>query len=362
MAAAERAAVMDEFRYGVIGTGMMGREHIANINVIPGARVVAIADPDTGSLELGQKQANLDGSSCFHDYGELLGWGPLDAIIVATPNHTHAEVVIDVLQTEAHLLIEKPLATTVTDCDRIIDAARGHNGMVWMGLEYRYKPPIARLIEEVHAGRAGRVHMVAIREHRYPFLDKVGAWNRFKRYTGGTLVEKCCHFFDLMTLITQAAPVRVLASGAQDVNHLDEEYEGETPDILDNAYVIVDYDNGSRAMLDLCMFAEGSRNEQELYVVGDRGKIEAFVPESIVRRGERHDGTVTEFEVSDDRIAYGGLHDGSSYLQHLDFIEAVRQRAEPKVTLEDGRLAVAVGVAGHLSIDEGRPVMMDEVL
>ncbi len=287
MAAAEMAAVMDEFRYGVIGTGMMGQEHIANINVIPGARVVAIADPDTGSLELGQKQANLDGSSCFHDYGELLAWGPLDAIIVATPNHTHAEVVIDALQTEAHLLIEKPLATNVTDCDRIIDTARGHKAMVWMGLEYRYKPPIARLIEEVHAGSAGRVHMVAIREHRYPFLDKVGAWNRFKRNTGGTLVEKCCHFFDLMTLITQAEPVRVLASGAQDVNHLDEEYEGETPDILDNAYVIVDYDNGSRAMLDLCMFAEGSRNEQELYVLGDRGKIEAFVPESIVRRGER---------------------------------------------------------------------------
>ncbi len=88
--------------------------------------------------------------------------------------------------------------------------------------------------------------MVAIREHRFPFLVKVGDWNRFNRNTGGTLVEKCCHFFDLMRLVAGAEPVSVLASGAQDVNHLDERYNGEVPDILDNAYVIVDFANGVR--------------------------------------------------------------------------------------------------------------------
>jgi predicted dehydrogenase len=353
---------MDDIRYGVIGTGMMGREHIANIEAIPGAHVVAIADPNSNSLASGQELTGLDDNSCFTNYLEMLASGPIDAIVVATPNHTHVEVAIDALQTDAHLLVEKPLATTVADCDRIIDAAQDRKGLVWMGLEYRYKPTIARLIKEVEAGSAGTVRMVAIREHRFPFLDKVGNWNRFRRNTGGTLVEKCCHFFDLMNLITHASPVRVFASGAQDVNHLEEEHEGETPDILDNAYVVVDYDNGSRAMLDLCMFAEGTKNEQELSVVGDTGKVEAFVPESIVRLGERLEGTVMEVEVRDETIEYVGQHEGSSYVEHMSFANAIRQGAEPEVTLEDGRLAVAMGVAGHLSIDEGRPVMMTEVL
>jgi predicted dehydrogenase len=55
----------------------------------------------------------------------------------------------------------------------------------------------------------------------------VDNWNRFNKNTGGTLVEKCCHFFDLMTLIANSNPVRVMASGAQTVNHLDERYDGK---------------------------------------------------------------------------------------------------------------------------------------
>ena len=159
-----------------------------------------------------------------------------------------------------------------------------------------------------------------------------------------------------------AEPVRVYASGGQSVNHLDETYDGEVPDILDNAYVIVDYDGGARAMLDLCMFAEGSRNEQEIAVTGDAGKVEAFVPESVVRIGRRSDGSVTEFEVADDRITYAGLHEGSSYLEHLDFLEAIRNGTPAKVTFEDGMRAVAIGVAAHRSIEDGRPVSWDEVM
>ncbi len=106
--------------------------------------------------------------------------------------------------------------------------------------------------------------MLAIREHRFPFLEKVGDWNRFARNTGGTLVEKCCHFFDLMNLISRQRPTVVYGSGGMDVNHLGERYDGEQPDILDNAYVVVDFAGGARGLLDLCMFAEHSTNEMEI--------------------------------------------------------------------------------------------------
>jgi predicted dehydrogenase len=66
--------------------------------------------------------------------------------------------------------------------------------------------------------------------------------------------------------------------------------------------------------------------------------------------------------VSDDHVAYAGLHEGASYLEHADFIDAIRNGTPPKITLEDGLLAVAVGEAGHRSIDEGRPVTLSEVL
>jgi len=354
--------VNNNVRYGVIGTGMMGVEHILNINALDGAAVTAISDPDPASRNTGAEAAGVGDDGVFADHRKLLDSGRCDAVVVASPNYTHIDILPDVLHAGLHVLAEKPLCTTVEDCRTVIDATEGYRGVAWMGMEYRYKPPIARLLDEVQNGVAGHVHMVAIREHRFPFLVKVGNWNRFNRNTGGTLVEKCCHFFDLMNLVTGADPIRIYASGGQSVNHLDELYEGRTPDILDNAYVIVDYDDGTRAMLDLCMFAEGSRNEQEIAVTGDVGKVEAFVPEAVVRIGRRVDGAVDQFSVTDERVAYAGLHEGASYLEHLDFLDAIRNGTPPKVTLEDGLRAVAIGVAAQRSIEEHRAVLWSEVV
>jgi predicted dehydrogenase len=357
-------------RYGIIGSGMMGLEHLWNLHHIDGAAVTAIADPNTPSREatiLFDEGRNR--ITEFDDHRELLASELVDAVIIASPNMTHRAVLDDVLASDVAVLVEKPLCTTVSDCRAVLEAAearrqRGCQSVVWVGLEYRYMPPVARLIREVHDGTVGRPAMVAIREHRFPFLVKVGNWNRFNRNTGGTLVEKCCHFFDLMNHITGDRPVRVLASGAQDVNHLDESYDGETPDILDNAYVIVEYEGGARALLDLCMFAEASEHQEELSVVGPLGKVEAFLPSTEVRVGRRAEGRpgIHTAPVHDPRVRYEGFHHGSSYLEHLDFIEAVRTGSAPGVSLQDGLLSVAMGVAAHRSIDQGRAVTLDEVL
>ncbi len=267
------------------------------------------------------------------------------------------------MKTDLHILIEKPLCTTVDDCRRVIAAQDGRRAIAWMALEYRYMAPIARLLEEVRSGYAGTIHMAAIREHRYPFLQKVNDWNRLTKYAGGTLVEKCCHFFDLLNLIVQDEPVRVMASGGQNVNFLDEVYEGQPADMLDNAFVVVEYAGGARGLLDLCMFAEGSKNEQELAATGDLGKVEAFIPQGTVRRAKRTMGhDVEEFAVADDRVAFQGNHWGSSYLEVLEFTEAIRRGGEAAVTLEEGLMSVAIGVAGQRSIEEQRWVDMAEVL
>ena len=356
-------------RYGVIGTGMMGTEHIANLRHLEGAVVTAVSDPHPTSRDWARLAAGDDGLVAFEHHSDLLASGLCDVVVIASPNHTHHEVLLDVLDTGHHVLVEKPLCTTVAHCNDVVQAAqrsadRFPDRVVWMGLEYRFMPPTAAVLHEIRSGAVGEVRMVAIREHRFPFLKKVNDWNRFNRNTGGTLVEKCCHFFDLMNLIVQQPPVRVLASGAQDVNHLDERYDGEVPDILDNAYVIVEYAGGVRAMLDLCMFAEASKNEQEISVVGDTGKVEALVTEGVIRVGRRADGigSFTERPVGDDSVRHVGLHHGASYLEHVALRDAVLHGRPAAVTLDDGLLSVAVGEAAHRSIELGRAVELAEVL
>jgi len=355
-------------RYGIVGTGMMGCEHIANIAHLEGAVVTAVSDPHPQSLDWARLAVGLDQSlATFADHRDLLASGECDVVVIASPNMTHHAVLLDVLDAGVHVLVEKPLCTTVEHCREVIERAEATHvdgRVVWMGLEYRYMPPTQRVLAEVRAGVTGPVHMVAIREHRFPFLVKVGDWNRFNRNTGGTLVEKCCHFFDLMNLVVDRTPLRVMASGAQDVNHLDERYGGETPDIIDNAYVVVEYEGGARAMLDLCMFAEASRNEQEISVVGAAGKVEALVTEGVVRVGRRSDGIgrVTESAIHDDSVRHVGLHHGASYLEHVALRDAILTGGSPAVTLHDGLLSVAVGVAAQRSIEQRRVVEMSEVL
>jgi predicted dehydrogenase len=168
-----------------------------------------------------------------------------------------------------------------------------------------------------------------------------------------------------MNLIVGERPSRVMASGAQDVNHLDELIDGQRADVLDNAFVIVDYPSGVRAMLDLCMFAEATHNQEEISVVGTAGKVEALIPESTIRvgrRGEHWIGNVETYRVHDEAIVHEGLHHGSSYLEHVRFLDAIRTSGAPEVTLEDGLWSVAMGVAAQRSIVLGRPVDMREVV
>ena len=351
-------------RFGIIGAGMMGVEHMRNLRALDGAVVAAVADPHPPSVQ--NALAEAPGVRAFSDHREMLNAGLCDAVVVASPNMTHAGILADILKNpDIHILVEKPLCVSVAECRRVIHLAKGRKGLVWVGLEYRYMPPAARLIREVENGTAGTVRMVAIREHRFPFLNKVGNWNRFNRNTGGTLVEKCCHFFDLMNLLTKSRPLRVAASGGRDVNHLKESHNGETPDILDNAFVIVDYESGARAMLDLCMFAEATRNQEEISVVGDLGKVEALIPDNTARIGLRKKhgiGAIDEFPVQDDSIAHQGLHHGASYLEHRQFLKAMQTNGPAEATLEDGLWSVAMGVAAQRAIAEKRTVEMREVM
>lgn len=355
-------------RYGLVGTGMMGVEHIQNLAVTSGAVVTALADPTENSLGWAKNAlgATAEDVQAFSSAAELAASGLCDAVIVASPNYTHRSVLEPLFDAGLHILCEKPLATKIEDARWIVERAAQSSGIFWTAMEYRYMPPAAEFIAQVHGGRIGNLRMLSIREHRFPFLPKVGDWNRFAENTGGTMVEKCCHFFDLMRLIVQSEPVRVYCSGAMDVNHIDENYGGRTPDIIDNSYTTVDFANGVRAMLDLSMFADGAENQEEITAVGDKARLDCLIPEgSLVfspRTGFMQPKAVERSHVAVDETALkAGSHHGSTYYEHQKFLAAVRGEGQVEVTAEDGLRAVAIGMAAEISAREKRVVEMSEL-
>lgn len=357
----------DVVRYGIVGAGLMAREHIRNLAITPGAVVTALADPVETSLDLAREAlGEASKVAVFQNSEALATSGLVDAVIVSSPNFTHRAVLEPLFDAGLAILCEKPLATTLDDARWVAECAAASRAPFWTAMEYRYMPPVAAFIEALGSGRVGELKMLSIREHRFPFLKKVGDWNRFARNTGGTMVEKCCHFFDLMRLIVGAEAQRVYCSGAMDVNHLDELYGGERPDIIDNSYTTVDFANGVRAMLDLSMFAEGAENQEEITAVGDRARLDVFIPEGALvfspRVGFRNPKRVEREIVETDAAALkAGSHHGSTFYEHQRFNAAVRGVGPVEVSARDGLLAVAIGVAAEMSAREKRVVEMAEL-
>lgn len=365
---------MKTIHYGMVGCGMMGQEHLRNIALLPQTQVSVIYEPDAQMREASKSFAPQ--ATFVSSLSELLAFQPLDALVITSPNHAHAQQIREITSaTSLPILLEKPVATNLTDVASLRSIAHKYAAPIWTAMEYRYMPPITALIKAAHAATdTGGTTMLAIREHRYPFLSKVGDWNRFNANTGGTLVEKCCHFFDLMRHIIGADPIRLYASGGMSHNHADERYDGKTPDILDNAFVVLDFATGQRAMLELCMFAEGSRYQEAVTVVGPKGKLECLVPgpgrfwpstlgeapvaqlivsprEATVSGGPR----VLDIPV-DPSLLEAGDHNGSTFYQHQKFAAVVRGEASVDVTLLDGLKAVMIGLAAEESCKTGQAI------
>ena len=364
------AETVRTIRYGLIGAGHMAREHVRNLALIPGSRITAVSDPTSSSLDETVKEIGYEVRT-FPSHQELLASGLVDALVIASPNDTHLGILKDIFASGTNLpvLVEKPVCTSAEQADELEVLAANYSAPVWVAMEYRYMPPVQEIIQAAHGGRLGNIHMLSIVEHRFPFLHKVDAWNRFAERTGGTLVEKCCHFFDLMRLILQDEPVRVYASGGHDVNHMDEVYDGRVSDMVDNAYVIVDFKGGRRAMLELSMFAEGSKFQERISVVGDAAKIETLIPvaanhwipgdeaEATVEFSPRSPLGPEKHEVPvDEAVLAAGAHHGSTYYEHLGFRKAILGEGPVEVTVADGLQSVRMGLAAERSITEGRPV------
>ncbi|RME80598.1 MAG: gfo/Idh/MocA family oxidoreductase [Caldilineae bacterium] len=363
-----------QYRFNVIGTGINGCEHI-HVTMLEGrATIHGIYDPNPGSVQMAQKVFRRfapDRQLRVYDSLEQACNDPAaDGLIIATPNYTHLDVLRVAAGSGKHILLEKPMATTVEDAHAIVQIARDHPAVLQIGLQYRYKAMYHEAIHEALERKAlGEIRLISIVEHRIPFLDKVGQWNKFSRYSGNTLVEKCCHYFDLLNLFAGARAARVFASGSQAVNFKDFERDGERSDILDNALVIVDYSNGVRAGFNLCMFAPGFY--EEIAICGDEGRLKAYEEETFlpthrpttymeVMRGEDKPSRIVEPCYPAEIEASG--HKGATFYEHVAFIDNIAGRKTRAATVEEGFWSVVVAAAAQESIQSGLPVQIDEFL
>lgn len=361
-------------KFNIIGSGMIGQEHM-RVTMLEGrAKINGIYDKSSHSIEQAKnmfRQLYPDVElRVYDDLHSACNDPDVDGLIICTPNYSHIEVLREAIKSGKHILMEKPMVTTIEDAKEMLSMASTYKPVFQVGLQYRYKAIYTEARKEVLDRRAlGDVRTISIVEHRIPFLDKVNQWNKFSSFSGGTLVEKCCHYFDLFNLFAQSRPKYVYAVGGQDVNFVNFEYDHRRSDIIDNAIVTVVYENGIKCNFNLCMFAP--MFYEEITICGVEGRIRAWENENYLPE----EGSLTHFEMTcaDHRpsliatpcypkVIQASGHMGGTYFEHKAFVDNIEGKMTDSATVEEGFWSVIVGIAAEQSLKTGKVVEISSLL
>lgn len=340
---------------GLLGAGWFGRAaHLTNLVRLNGVNVVAASSRSEASLAAAKEIAG-DDLQTFTDWRRVLDIDSLDAVIIALTNDQHHAACLAAFDKGKHVLCEKPLGLTVSECDEIIAASTAADRVLQVGHEMRFQRMYQHMQRLVGQGDIGNLHMMWCREYRGPMRP---GWRSSERLTGGTILEKNCHHFDLFNWVLATPPVRVAALGGRDVL-LDRE-------VLDNALVLVEHEGGRRAVLELCLFAPHG-GDTEIGVAGSNGRIDTFnqARKLIHHRFDLPERAEIDVADSPDEAGFvdaAGRLDRGILPELIHFVECCRTGGTPLTDGPSARMNVAVCLAAQESIRRGEMVTIDETL
>lgn len=333
-------------RTAIIGCGKVAQLHAAALTRLPESDFTAVCDADADRSAAFAAQY---GVRAFSDTAEMLRSAAIDAVVVCTPHPLHAAPAIGAAQAGVHVLVEKPLAATVADCDAMIEAARAAGTSLAVVSQRRFFEPVARMKQAIDAGKIGApvlgaVTMYSWRDEAYYRSDP---WRgRWDTEGGGVLINQSPHHIDI--LLWLMGPVEEVVGRWANLNHPYVEVE-------DTAAAVLRFRNGGLGSI-LVSLSQRPGIYTKIHIHGSNGaSIGAETDTGATFIAGMSDAAGTPFndlwtipgEESDlarlrdqDRAAF----DPARYheLQVRDFLRAILDRRPPTITAEEGRAVVAV--------------------
>jgi len=319
---------------------------------MPGATVVAIADADPASLASAQPLAPQAGT--VRDFGEVIEAPGVDAIVIALPPALHAEAAIAALQHGKHVYVEKPLATSMSDAERVVATWERSALVGMMGLNYRYNPLVRHARAKLSEGAIGTP--IAARAVFATPRRAIPRWKAQRSAGGGVLLDLAVHHIDLARFLFDAEITRVSA----DVRSVASDD--------DTAFLQLGLTNGVTVQL-MCSLSAVEEDRIEIYGSSGKLTIDRYrslrVNQSPAAAGGALTEAVTGLAGEVRALPYAvrklrsPMHDPSFPLAMDAFVRAVEQRVPVSPSLRDGLQALTVIEAAEQSARTGRAIDLD---
>lgn len=247
---------MNPVRIGIVGCGDFAlRAHIPNLLRDPAARITALADVDPGRRERATKLAPV--ARAYQDFRDLLESSDVDAVLIALPNAMHAEAAVAAFSHGLHVYLEKPLATTGEDGQRVLTAWRRSGRIGMIGLSYRFHPLYRQARDIVRSGAIG--HVVSLQSTYSSAQHTMPSWKRSRVTGGGALLDLFSHEADLIRFVTGRNIVEVSAR----VRNVDCD--------CDSASIQLRLDDGTLSHSTVALLAV---ERAGMLIIGDGGSVE----------------------------------------------------------------------------------------
>ena len=247
---------MAKIKFGVVGQGHIGKRHAEMVRRNPDCELVAVCDV------LPKEKLGLENlkENFYNSFDELLSAHPeIEVINVCTPNGLHSEHSLKALELNKHVVVEKPMALTKADCEKVIYSALHHHKTVFCVMQNRYSPPSVWLKEMVNTKTIGDIYMVQLncywnRDDRY---YKAGGWKGTQDLDGGTLFTQFSHWIDIMYWLFG------------DIKNI----QAKFADFEDSGFVSFDFVNGGMGSVNYSTAVWDKNLESSLTIIGSKGSI-----------------------------------------------------------------------------------------
>ena len=334
-------------RWGVIGYGRFGQLHAAAIAREPVAELRAVATAGEASAALARE--HHPGVRVTTDWRELVDDPAIDVVDIVAPNHLHAAMALRALDAGKHVLVEKPLATTLADCDRLVEAVDRTGGLLSVGFELRLSVQWRRIKEIIDEGRIGRPRLVHVALFRHPYRPGAEGWRQRPEGVGSWILEEPVHFYDLAMWYLSASgePVAVGAHGTG---------SGEAG-LLDNLVSSVRFRDGALAVVSQTLAGFGHYLVVE--VSGTKGAMRATWSAghaaSMAPSFDLHLGPIG-LEPPEPVPLDGPSGEVFELEKEIGLTNAAFLEGRTLVDVREGRRAVVVCLEAERSVREGREV------
>lgn len=334
---------MSPLNVGMIGTGGISAIHAKGVLEEPDQlRLVSASDVSPEALERFCHQFGV--SDRYEDYRQMLANADLDIVAVLVPHHLHEEVCIAAAAAGKHILVEKPIARTVEEADRIVEAAAGAGVTLMVGHNQRYIPDYRRIHDLVTLGAIGEVFCARI-DHHQDFDRSPGHWWRSKEAVGGgCVIGSGIHRLDLLRWYL-GDPVEVFAYSIEDSNRLEGEVASIASIRFQSGAIAEFFCNWGMTCRWSALYGEG------LSLFGTNGSIYKRGETFVIHRSREGQRESEPESLTTDPGAY------ESMWGHI--AKCVNTGAEPLTSGREGRASLALVQAIYRSIDTGQPVRCD---